>query len=178
MCRIRIPWTLWIEAIPPRDFSCQTLNFPEGNSVRVQVVSVEDEYWAAVRRLKGTYEFFEEQGDAHGDIDGDLQDAIEAVLVPLAGAWERSDAWFHNQDFYGDGIRALTFRAGDFPWPSVVPLQKLLVGDAARFCITVTLFETLELNGKWVSAVAILQDQLVATPQALEMLKKHFEVET
>ncbi|CAN7440764.1 hypothetical protein [Polaromonas sp. LjRoot131] len=147
-------------------------------SVRVQVVSAEDEYWTAVQRLKGTFEFFEEQGDAHGHIDGDLQDAIEAVLVPLAGSWERSDVWFHNQDFYGNGVRSLTFRAVDFPWLSVVSLQKLLVGDAARFCISVVLFDTLEVGSKWVSSVAILQDQLVVTPSALEMLRKHFGVET
>lgn len=146
--------------------------------MNIQTVSSEDEYWAEIQQLKGSYEFFAEQGDTHGHIDGDLQDAIEGLLVPLVGPWERSDVWFHNQDFYGDGIRSLTFRAGDFPWLVVVPLQKLLVGDAARFCISVAIADTLELHGQWVGSIAILQHQIIGTPYAVEMLRARLGVES
>lgn len=146
--------------------------------VRVLAVSSEEEYWAEVERIKGTYEFFDEQGDAHGHIDGELQDGIEGVLVPRVGPWERSDVWFHNQDFYGDGIRSLAFRVGDFPWSAVEALQKLLVGDAERFCISVVISDSLDMNGSRVGAVAILKDHVVATSYAVEMLRTHASVGT
>ncbi|MES2973238.1 MAG: hypothetical protein V4757_06495 [Pseudomonadota bacterium] len=138
----------------------------------------EDEYWAEVQQLKGTSEFFDEQGDAHGHIDGDLQDAIEAVLVPIVGPWEGSDVWFHNQDFYGNGIRSLSFRAGDFPWSAVIPLQKLLVGEAALFCISVLISDSLEIEGRWVGAMAILKEKIVATSYVVDLLRTHVGVET
>jgi hypothetical protein len=148
-------------------------------SLNTRCVSSEDEYWAEVQQLKGSSQFFEdEQGKSHGHIDGDLQDSIEGILVPLAGPWENSDVWFHNQDFYGDGIRSLTFRVGDFPWSAVVPLQKLLMGDAARFCVSVHIADSLETQGRWVGSIAIFQEYVVATTYAAEMLREHFGVET
>ncbi|WP_457279001.1 hypothetical protein [Polaromonas sp. P5_D5] len=146
-------------------------------AINIRMVSSEGEYWAEVQRLKGSSEFFDGQGDDHGHVDGDLQDAIEGVLVPLVGPWERSDVWFHNQDYYGNGIRSLAFRAGDFPWSAVVPLQKLLMGDAARFCISVEISDNLDVRGKPVGAMAILQKQVVATSYVVEMLWAHAGVE-
>lgn len=141
-------------------------------------MSSDDECWAIVRNLKGSFEFFEEQGDDHAQIDGDLQDAIERILVPLVGPWERSDVWFHNQDFYGDGVRSLSFRAGDFPWSTVASLQNLLVDGADQFCISVAIADSLEVKGQWLGSLAILRDQMIATPYVLEMLKRHVGVET
>ncbi|MBI2726644.1 MAG: hypothetical protein HYX42_10385 [Polaromonas sp.] len=136
-------------------------------------MSSEDVYWSEMASLKGTHEFFADQGDAHGEIDGNLQEAIEGLLVPLVGPWESSDVWFHNQDFFGDGVRQLTFRAGEFPWQVVVPLQNLLVGEAARFCIFVHFADTLGLNGQWVGTMGILEYEVVATPYVAEMLNQH-----
>lgn len=147
-------------------------------ATRVRGVSSEDAYWSEVQALKGSYEFFEKQGDAHGHIDGELQGAIESILVPLVGPWERSDVWFHNQDFYGDGVRGLTFRAGDFPWKAVDSLQKLLVNEAARFCISVHIADTLDTKGKWLGSVGILEQEVVATPYIFDMLLHHGCVET
>lgn len=146
--------------------------------MHVRVVPSEDSYWSEIDGLKGSIEFFEGQGDTHGNIDGDLQDAIERILVPLVGPWERSEVWFHNLDFYGDGVRQLTFRAGDFPWRAVNALQKLLAAEAARFCISVHFTDTLESNGKWLGSLGILQHELVATPYTQEMLQQHVHVET
>jgi hypothetical protein len=143
----------------------------------IRSVATEDEYWAAVQQLKGSSEFFEEQGDSHGHIDANLQESVEGVLVPVVGPWENSDVWFHNQDFYGDGVRSLTFRAGEFPWATVPRLQKLLVGDAARFCISVHFCDSLEAQGRWVGSMAILKEDVVATTYASEMLRSH-SVET
>ena len=147
-------------------------------SLNIRCVSSEDEYWAEAQRLKGSSEFFDEQGDSHGHIDGDLQELIEGILVALVGPWEMSDVWFHNQDFYGDGVRQLTFRAGDFPWSAVLPLQKLLVGDASCFCISIHIADSLEAQGRWLGSIAILEEHIVATPYPCEMLRSHLGVET
>lgn len=124
------------------------------------------------------YEFIELQGDAHGEIDGELQEAIESILIPLVGPWERSEVWFHNQDFYGDGVRGLTFRAGDFPWQAVDSLQTLLVNDASRFCISVHIADTLDVNGQWLGSMGILEKEVVATPYIFDMLLLHGCIET
>ncbi len=146
--------------------------------LNIRSVISEDEYWAVVQQLKGSSDFFDEQGDSHGHIDGDLQVSVEAVLVPLVGPWESSDVWFHNQDFYGDGVRSLIFRAGEFPWAAVIRLQNLLVGDAARFCISVHICDSLEAQGKWVGSIAILKEDIVATTYISEMLRRRPGVET
>jgi hypothetical protein len=145
--------------------------------VRIRPVASEDEYWSEVGSLKGSSEFFESQGEDHGQIDGELQDAIEGILVPFVGPWERSDVWFHNQDFYGDGIRGLTFRAGDFPWTAVTALQKLLVAESSQFCISIAFAESLNAGGQWVGAMGILHNKVVATTYAIEMLQTHVGVE-
>lgn len=147
-------------------------------AIRVRVVPSEDAYWSELQALKGSNEFFETQGDTHGEIDGELQESIESNLIPLVGPWERSDVWFHNQDFYGDGVRALTFRAGDFPWQAVDSLQKLLVNRAARFCISIHIADTLDATGKWLGSMGILEHEVVATPYTFEMLLHHGCVET
>jgi hypothetical protein len=144
---------------------------------RVQVVPNRDAYWRRIERLKGSSDFFEEQGDSHGSIDADLQDAIEQILVPLVGPWYRSDVWFHNEDFYGNGVRSLTFRVGTFPWKTLGPLQALLVKDAARFCIAVDILDTLAVQGCWVGSVALLQTEVVATPYCAELLQAHGGIE-
>jgi hypothetical protein len=143
--------------------------------VKVQAVSCEDEFWSAIRRSTAV---FEEQGDKHGRIDGELQNAIEEVLVPVAGSWEGSERWFHNQDFYGDGVRALIFRIGDFPWRSLGTLQALLVDEAAEFAITIQLCDALYgENARTIGGLAILRDRLVATNSILELLRAHLDVE-
>lgn len=142
--------------------------------MKVQAVSSEDEFWSAVRRPA---DVFEEQGNEHGRIDGELQDAIEAVLVPLAGRWEESERWFHNQDFYGDGVRAISFRIGEFPWQSIQTLQGLLAGEAAEFAITIRLCDALYgEDAQTIGGLAILREKVIATSSILELLGTYIKV--
>lgn len=128
------------------------------------VVKSEDEYWSMVKQLSGPSEVFDAQGDAHGEIDLALTEAIEDVLVPVVGAWEQSDVWYHNMDFYGDGIRSLLFRSGDFPFQEIPKLQALLTGDAAAFCITVQICNRLLGEDiETVGALAITRCSVVIT---------------
>jgi len=78
---------------------------------------------------------FEAQGAAHGDIDLRLVQSIEDLLVPSLGRWETSSEWFHQLDFYGNGVRSLTFSRSAFPCDHVRQLQNLLRGEHAPFCI-------------------------------------------
>ena len=117
-----------------------------------------------VKRLSGPAEVFDAQGDTHGEIDLALAESIEDVLVPIVGEWEQSEVWFHNVDFFGDGIRSLIFRSGDFPFQEIRKLQALLTGDAAGFCITVQICNRLfGEDVETVGALAITQGGVVVT---------------
>ena len=138
------------------------------------LVKSEDEYWSMVDRFSGPREVFDAQGDAHGDIDWALAEAIENILVPIVGAWEESEVWFHNTDYYGDGIRALMFRSGDFPFHVIPKLQALLTGDKAAFCISIQICNRLLGQGiETVGALAITQDKLVVTESLQEVIAFH-----
>ena len=99
------------------------------------VVSGQDEFFRRLERMKPDRSVFDAQGDAHGDIDMRLTSRIEALLRPLLGKWEGSNAWFHQMDYYGDGVRALTFRRDVFPRDLVPTLQAMLVGEHVAFTI-------------------------------------------
>lgn len=131
---------------------------------RIHLVQDEKEFWHAVTKYSGPSSVFEDQGKEHGQIDLQLAEGIESVLVPLVGPWERSDKWFHNTDFYRDGIRSLVFRFGDFPPQCIPDLRALLIGDAAAFCISVQFCS--ELMGKdvqTIGGIAIMQNDIVST---------------
>jgi len=140
----------------------------------IYTVTSEDEYWTAVKRLVGPPEVFDAQGDDHGHIDGSLQDAIEDVLVPLVGPWEDSEVWFHTTDFWGDGIRPLIFREGDFPYQVIPTLRQLLVGDLAHFCITIQLLDKLYgEDNRTVGAIAIAAAGIVVTDNIHPLIADH-----
>ena len=112
---------------------------------------------------------FEAHGEAHGDSDRRLVQSIEDLLVPILGRWEDSDDWFHQLDYYGDGVRSLTFSRRAFPFDHVNSLQQLLHGEHAPFCILC--IATDSLTGASVPSegereddyLAIFADRLLAT---------------
>ena len=141
---------------------------------RVHVVSTEAEYWKLVGRFSGPRSVFDAQGAAHGEIDLHLAESIESLLVPLVGPWEQSERWFHNVDFYGDGVRSLLFRDTDFPPECIPQLQSLLREEAAEFCIHIHLCDKLTgENIKTIGAVAIMRDHLVVTKALAQSLATH-----
>jgi len=99
------------------------------------VVSGMDTFFREFERMKADRSVFDAQGDAHGDIDMRLTSRIEAHLRPLLGKWEGSTTWFHQMDYYGDGVRALTFRRDIFPRQTVPSLQAMLEGEHSDFAI-------------------------------------------
>ena len=138
---------------------------------QVHVAKDEPTLWELVGQLSAPSSVFDAQGDAHGHIDGLLQDKIEAVLVPIVGPWEGSESWFHNQDFYGNGVRSLLFSANAFPWSTVPALQACLADDAAQFCIAIRLCDQLSTaHGRTVGVLVILQHHIVVTQSVADLL--------
>lgn len=105
---------------------------------RMEVANHDTDFFMRLEKLQAPRSVFEAQGGAHGDIDLRLVQLIEDLLVPVLGPWEQSDHWFHQMDYYGDGVRSLTFRRSAFPFALIQSLQSLLCGEHERFCILCT----------------------------------------
>jgi hypothetical protein len=101
----------------------------------MEIAKHETDFFMRLETLQTPRSFFEAQSGAHGDIDLRLVQRIEDLLVPALGPWEQSDQWFHQIDYYGDGVRSLTFRRSVFPFAFIPALQGLLCGEHERFCI-------------------------------------------
>jgi len=99
------------------------------------VVADRDALFRQLGRFATPRSVFDAQGDQHGQIDLRLVTKIEDMLVPALGRWEQSSEWFHQMDYYGDGIRSLTFRRTAFPRERLADLQALLVGEHESFGI-------------------------------------------
>ncbi len=106
-----------------------------------EIVSGEHDFFRRLERLGTPRDLFEAQGTRHSEIDLRLVEKIEGLLVPLLGPWEQSDKWFHQMDFYGDGVRALVFRRDLFPKSQVAALQALLTGEQKGFAILCTVVD-------------------------------------
>lgn len=109
----------------------------------MEVVAGEEEFYRRLERLATPRAVFEAQGAEHSQIDMRLVDKIESLLVPLLGRWEQTDRWFHQMDYYGDGVRSLMFRRDVFPRNQLHKLQALLVGEHQPFTILCMVIEQL-----------------------------------
>src|SRR2546429_3383644 len=97
----------------------------------------EDEFWA---QFSSHVHFFklktQASTNAHEQCDRRLVKKIDRLIEPLLGPHGYKDElWFENLDFYGDGVRQLSFRWSDVSRSLLVRLQKLLIREHARFCI-------------------------------------------
>ena len=108
-----------------------------------EVVAGEHDFFRRFEHLTADRSIFEAQGASHGDIDLRLIEKIENLLVPLLGRWEQSSKWFHQMDYYGDGVRSLTIQRDSFPRDQLASLQALLVGEHEPFTILCIVTESL-----------------------------------
>lgn len=126
--------------------------FQSRRSGETEVVATEHDFFRRYERLLPSRSIFEQQGDEHWKIDLDLTGRLEDLLRPKLGAWEQSDRWFHQMDFYGDGVRSLIFRRDLFPRADVPAMRALLTGHHAQFtilcCVTDALLPSEEERGK------------------------------
>jgi len=107
-----------------------------------EVVAGEHDFWRRMERIQTPREVFEAQGAEHPESDLRLVHKIEELLVPLLGRWEQSDRWFHQMDWYGDGVRSLMFRRDVFPKDQVFAMQALLAGEHEQFAIVCSVVDS------------------------------------
>ncbi len=101
----------------------------------MEIASNDSHFFLRFEQMLTPRSVFEAQGEAHEAIDLRLVQSIDELLVPSLGKWEGSGSWFHQLDFYGDGVRSLTFSRTVFPYDQIRRLQALLQGEHAPFCI-------------------------------------------
>ncbi len=121
--------------------------FPLRQRPKIEVVPTDGVFWKMLPGFRTPDAVFEAQGNEHGEIDLRLVERIESYLEPRLGQWEGSDTWWHQMDYYGDGIRSLMFKASAFQPRFVPALHAFLTGEHAQFCIVCQLYESLTQDG-------------------------------
>lgn len=141
-------------------------------TVRRVVSPTESAFWSTLESFCAPRSVFEAQGDDHADIDLRLVDSIESLLVPTLGQWEQSDRWWHQLDFYGDGIRSLSFSAEYFSPVFVPAFQQLLVGEHEHFCILCRVSQSLagQEDAK-IGSLAVRADSLLISYPLAEFFR-------
>ena len=136
-----------------------------------RIVVSESHFWSRLESECTDETVFDAQGEEHSEIDMRLVDKIEEFLEPKIGDWESSDDWYHNLDYYGDGIRSLIFNRSVFNPGFIEPLQALLIGEHEPFCILCQIFEEMGSDDDTrIGSIAIFNDRLMLSrPIAREL---------
>jgi hypothetical protein len=127
------------------------------------VTKSDEEFWEKLEDFAPPRSIFDAHGEEHGDIDLRLVQKIENYLAPKIGQWEQSDRWFHNIDYYGDGIRSLAFAEIYFS-PSYLPdFQDMLVSEHSDFTILCKVSTDFSDSGTRIGSVAICKNRLLVS---------------
>lgn len=109
----------------------------------------------------------------HGELDMELTTKIDDLYSAALGPWERPDAgWWHNMDFYGDGVRALRFLLKRFPSQSIAQVTPYLSGRHDGFSMLVWFWdreieEGAPVGGLWLSARELMVTRSHVSPLGL-----------
>jgi hypothetical protein len=148
--------------------------FPPGLRPKIEVVATDKDFWKKISRFCAPVSVFDAQGDDHGNIDLRLVRHIESYLIPVLGAWERSDIWWHQMDVYGDGVRSLIFRTSAFKPRFVVDLHSLLKGEHADFCIVCQIHDSIRGDEDTkLGSIAIRAEKIMACRPVIKFLAEH-----
>jgi hypothetical protein len=148
--------------------------FPPRQRPQIELVPTDKAFWQKLSKFRTPDSVFEAQGDEHGDIDMRLVESIESYLEPFLGQWEGSDTWWHQMDYYGDGIRSLMFQASAFQPRFVPALHALLKGEHAELGIVCQLHESLTQDGdSKIGSIAICADKLMVNRALAQFLAEH-----
>lgn len=127
------------------------------------VTKTEEEFWKKLKDFTAPHSVFDAQGEDHGDIDLRLVEKIDGYLVPKIGQWEQSDRWFHNIDFYGDGIRSLELCAQSFSPPYLQDFQGMLIGEHSDFTILCKILTDFSDASSRIGSIAVRGDQILVS---------------
>ena len=108
----------------------------------------------------------------HAELDLELTTKIDDLYCEKLGPWEGPDAdWWHNMDFYGDGVRALRFVLAKFPSDSVPTVAQLLSGRHDGFSMLVWFWEQEIEEGEPVGALWLSTREILVTRSLVEPLR-------
>lgn len=96
---------------------------------------------------------------------------IDAVVEPLLGPKGLEGAWFENLDFYGDGVRQLSFSLREFPLSLIPALRALLTGEHERFCVLIKVHTERMEKGESIGLLAVFFDKTLITEELYERMK-------
>lgn len=131
---------------------------------KISIASSMAEFWEKWKNIIAPSSYFEAQGIEHADIDLRLVMAIETILVPRLGRWEKSEIWWHQMDWMGDGVRHLQFRRSHFAPEFIPTLQRLLIDEHEHFTILCQINTRLDdVDDSEVNLIAICSKQILIT---------------
>ena len=145
--------------------------------VQVRVFNSLAEFEAAFRRRCGDERarFALQDKELHARLDMELTTRIERLYGEAVGPWESDNAdWWHNMDFYGDGVRALGFVLHRFPADSLLTVRGYLSGAHDGFSMLIWFRqnqiedESGPVGGLWMSARETLVTRSLIGPLQLD----------
>ena len=145
--------------------------------VQVRVFNSLAEFEAAFRRRcgDGRARFALQDKELHARLDMELTTRIERLYGEAVGPWESDNAdWWHNMDFYGDGVRALGFVLHRFPADSLLTVRGYLSGAHDGFSMLIWFRqnqiedESGPVGGLWMSARETLVTRSLIGPLQLD----------
>ena len=139
---------------------------------RLTVLATLQEFEAAFRRRcdAARARFASQDDELHAKLDMELTAKIDDLYREALGPWEGPDAdWWHNMDFYGDGVRALRFVLKRFPPDSIAQIAPYLSGRHAGFSMLAWFWdqgieEGTPVGGLWLSAPELIVTRSLVTP--------------
>jgi hypothetical protein len=118
--------------------------FPLGRRPRTMVVATVDDFDCQFgQHCDSARRYFDAQNEAlHGDLDMELTSKLEEFFSTKIGPWEAEAAdWWHNMDYYGDGVRGLSFVWDRFPVQSLPFMHENLGGRFQRFSVHISFYD-------------------------------------
>jgi hypothetical protein len=103
-----------------------------------------EEFTAAFKQRCGLARkrFASQDKQLHGRLDMELTSKIDQLYRDSLGPWESGDAeWWHNMDYYGDGVRALRFVLRRLPADSMATVRGFLSGAHSGFSMLIWFWE-------------------------------------
>jgi hypothetical protein len=113
-------------------------------AVAPRVYASLQEFAAAFEQRRGVARkrFASQEKQLHGRLDMELTAKIDQLYRDSLGPWESRDAdWWHNMDYYGDGVRALRFVLRRFPVDSMAIVRDFLSGAHSGFSMLIWFWE-------------------------------------
>ena len=127
-----------------------------------------DQLWSEIDSFVAPSTIFDEQGEAHEEIDIRLIEKIDAYLVPLLGDYEKTESWFHSMLCNGDGIRAISLNQGSLSNEVILNLQAMLLGESVAFTILLNLHREYASNEDTkIGTLLICADKLVISKEVV-----------